>query len=189
MSLSEQQLIDCDYLDNGCKGGLVTRAFQWIKKNGGITSTSSYKYKAVRGRCMRNRKPAAKIVGFRKVKSNNEVSLMNAVANQPVAVSISSHSSHFHHYKGGIYNGPCSTTKLNHAVTVVGYGQQQQNGADSVHASAPGAKYWIVKNSWGMTWGDKGYILMKRGTKHSSGQCGIATRPVFPLMKGGRSTD
>ncbi|KAE8766575.1 papain-like cysteine proteinase [Hordeum vulgare] len=189
VSLSEQQLIDCDYLDNGCKGGLVTRAFQWIKKNGGITSTSSYKYKAVRGRCMRNRKPAAKIVGFRKVKSNSEVSLMNAVANQPVAVSISSHSSHFHHYKGGIYNGPCSTTKLNHAVTVVGYGQQQQNGADSVHASAPGAKYWIVKNSWGTTWGDKGYILMKRGTKHSSGQCGIATRPVFPLMKGGRSTD
>lgn len=184
VSLSEQQLIDCDYLDDGCNGGLPARAFRWIKKNGGITTTSSYKYKAARGRCMRNRKPAAKIIGSRRVKSNSEVSLMNAVANQPVAVSISSHGSHFHHYKGGIYNGPCSTSKLNHAVTVVGYGRQEQNGA-----SAPGAKYWIVKNSWGTTWGDKGYMLMKRGTKNPSGQCGIATRPVFPLMKGGRSTD
>ncbi|KAF7105391.1 hypothetical protein CFC21_106204 [Triticum aestivum] len=179
VSLSEQQLVDCDSLDGGCNGGQTSRAFLWIKRNGGITTTASYRYKASRGQCMRNRKPAATIIGSRAVKSNSEVSLMNAVANRPVAVAISVDGKHFHHFKLGIYNGPCGDGKLNHAVTVVGYGQQKQNGA----------KYWIVKNSWGGTWGDKGFMQMKRGTKNPSGQCGIAMQPVFPLMKGGRTTD
>ncbi|XP_048567549.1 ervatamin-B-like [Triticum urartu] len=179
VSLSEQQLVDCDSFDSGCNGGRASRAFQWIQQNGGITTTSSYGYKAATGRCKMNRKPAAKITGSGRVEGNNEVSLRNAVANRPIAVSIASSGSHFHHYKGGIFNGPCSTTKLTHAVTIVGYGRQAQDGA----------KYWIVKNSWGVTWGDKGYILMKRGTTNPSGQCGIATRPVFPLMKVRESTD
>ncbi|KAI5004692.1 hypothetical protein ZWY2020_031935 [Hordeum vulgare] len=179
VSLSEQQLVDCDYFNNGCNGGRASRAFQWIQQNGGITATSSYGYKGATGRCRTNRKPAAKITGSQRVESNSEVSLRNAVANRPIAVSIASNSSHFHHYKRGIFNGPCSTTKLTHAVTVVGYGRQAQNGG----------KYWIVKNSWGPAWGEKGYMLVKRGTTNPSGQCGIATRPVFPLMKVRASTD
>ncbi|VAI52339.1 ervatamin-B-like [Triticum dicoccoides] len=176
--LSEQQLVDCDRAERGCNGGLPSEAFQWIKTNGGITAASSYRYKAAVGRCLINRKSAAKITGSIRVKSNSEVSLRNAVAIQPVAVLISVHGRHFPHYKRGTYNGPCGAS-LNHAVTVVGYGQQKQNGA----------RYWIVKNSWGATWGEKGYIRMKRETKNPSGQCGIATSPVYPLMEAGRSTD
>ncbi|KAE8818522.1 papain-like cysteine proteinase [Hordeum vulgare] len=178
VSLSEQQLVDCDFLDGGCNGGWPRNAFQWIIQNGGITTTSSYTYKAAEGQCKGNRKPAAKITGYRKVKSNSEVSMVNIVANQPIAASIVVHGGQFQHYKGGIYNGPCATSKLNHVITIVGYGQQ-----------AYGAKYWIVKNSWGAAWGNKGYMLMKRGTKNPLGQCGIAVRPIFPLMNGGRSTD
>ncbi|XP_037451787.1 ervatamin-B-like [Triticum dicoccoides] len=179
VSLSEQQLVDYDLVDDhGCNGGLPSKVFQWVKTNGGITATSSYRYKAAIGRCLTNRKPAAKITGSIRVKSNSEMSLMSAVAIQPVAVAIAVHGRQFPHYKRGTYNGPCGAT-LNHAVTIVGYGQQKQNGA----------RYWIVKNSMGATWGEKGYILMKRGTKNQSGQCGIATLPVYPLMEGGRSTD
>ncbi|XP_044950737.1 ervatamin-B-like [Hordeum vulgare subsp. vulgare] len=176
MSLSEQQLLDCDREERGCNGGRTNKAFEWVEKNGGITATSSYRYKAAEGGCLKNRKPAAKISGSILVKSNNEVLLMNAVAKQPVAVSISVHGRHFPHYKRGTYNGPCGAS-LNHAVTIVGYGGRN------------GARYWIVKNSWGAKWGAKGYIIMKRETKNPSGQCGIATFPVFPLMEAGRSTD
>uniref|UniRef100_A0A8R7US65 Uncharacterized protein n=2 Tax=Triticum urartu TaxID=4572 RepID=A0A8R7US65_TRIUA len=165
VSLSEQQLIDCDLVDDhGCNAGLPSKAFQWVKTHGEITAASSYRYKATIGGCLTNRKPAAKITGSIRVKSNSEVSLINAVAIQPVVVLISVHGRQFPHYKRGTYNGPCGAG-LNHAVTVVGYGQQIQNGP----------RYWIVKNSWGATWGEKGYIRMKRGTKNPSGKCGIAT--------------
>ena len=63
MPLSEQQLVDCDRAERGCNGGLPSEAFQWIKTNGGITAASSYRYKAAVGRCLINRKSAAKITG------------------------------------------------------------------------------------------------------------------------------
>lgn len=177
VSLSEQQLIDCDYTNSGCKGGFVIRAYRWIRKIGGLTTSSAYPYKGARGKCMKRRRAAARIAGWRSVRSRSEVALVNAVAGQPVAVYISASGKNFQHYKKGILNGPCDTARLNHAVTVVGYGRQADTGA----------KYWIVKNSWGTTWGQEGYILMKRGTRNPRGQCGIATSPVFPLMKVGSS--
>ncbi|CAO2207953.1 unnamed protein product [Urochloa humidicola] len=173
VSLSEQELVDCDTLDSGCKGGLHYRALQWITSNGGITTEKDYPYKAKQGKCDRSKLPhhAATISGFRRVATRNEASLQNAAAAQPVCVSIEAGGSNFQHYKKGVYNGPCGT-KLNHAVTVVGYGQE---GKD---------KYWIVKNSWGAKWGDKGFIKMKKNVAGKpEGLCGIAIRPSFPLKK------
>ncbi|MEW9503588.1 C1 family peptidase, partial [Jeotgalibacillus marinus] len=80
--------------------------------------------------------------GHTDVTPNSEVSLMNVVAKQPVAVSLKFGSADFQHYKGGVFNGQCGP-RLSHAVTVVGYGEKSLNGP----------KYWIVKNSWGLNWG------------------------------------
>ncbi|CAO2192840.1 unnamed protein product [Urochloa humidicola] len=173
VSLSEQELVDCDTLDNGCKGGLHYRALQWITSNGGITTEKDYPYKAKQGKCDRSKLPhhAATISGVRRVATRNEASLQNAVVGQPVCVSIEAGGNNFQHYKKGVYNGPCGT-KLNHAVTVVGYGKE---GKD---------KYWLVKNSWGPKWGDKGFIKMKKNIAGKpEGLCGIAIRPSFPLKK------
>uniref|UniRef100_J3N053 Cathepsin propeptide inhibitor domain-containing protein n=1 Tax=Oryza brachyantha TaxID=4533 RepID=J3N053_ORYBR len=81
------------------------------------------------------------------------------------------------HYRSGVYDGPCGT-RLNHGVTVVGYGQEAT--ADGAGA---GDKYWIIKNSWGESWGDQGYIKMKKDVAGKpEGLCGIAIRPSFPIM-------
>ncbi|CAO2173927.1 unnamed protein product [Urochloa humidicola] len=173
VSLSEQQLVDCDTLDHGCKGGIHFRALHWITSNGGIPTEKEYPYEARQGKCDHSKtpNPATTISGFRRVASRNEESLQNAVAAQPVSVSIEAGGTNFQHYKKGIYNGPCGT-KLNHDVTVVGYGH---DGKD---------KYWIVKNSWGLKWGDRGFIKMKMNIDGKpEGLCGIAIRPSFPLQE------
>uniref|UniRef100_A0ACD5XVV8 Uncharacterized protein n=1 Tax=Avena sativa TaxID=4498 RepID=A0ACD5XVV8_AVESA len=170
VSLSVQQLVDCDTLDYGCKGGWPQTAFRWIKQNNGITTESAYPYTKIANACKANRRPFARITGSSSVMSNSEVSLRNAVAMQPVAVLIDV-GDNFQHYKSGVYNGPCGT-KINHAVTVVGYGVRKSDGE----------KYWIVKNSYGPRWGNQGYILMKKGIEDSAGICGIAMYPWIPLM-------
>lgn len=173
-SLSEQELVDCDTLDEGCDGGVSYHALQWITSNGGITSQDDYPYRAKDGTCDATKLPnhAASISGFQRVATRSEASLANAVAMQPVAVSIEAGGANFQHYSTGVYNGPCGT-KLNHGVTVVGYGQDDESGE----------RYWIVKNSWGEKWGDIGYLRMKKDIAGKpEGICGIAIRPSFPLM-------
>nr|BAJ91836.1 predicted protein [Hordeum vulgare subsp. vulgare]BAJ96948.1 predicted protein [Hordeum vulgare subsp. vulgare]BAJ97337.1 predicted protein [Hordeum vulgare subsp. vulgare]CAQ00108.1 papain-like cysteine proteinase [Hordeum vulgare subsp. vulgare] len=173
-SLSEQELVDCDKLDHGCNGGVSYRALQWITSNGGITSQDDYPYTAKDDTCDTKKLShhAASISGFQRVATRSELSLTNAVAMQPVAVSIEAGGANFQHYRNGVYNGPCGT-RLNHGVTVVGYGEDEVTGES----------YWIVKNSWGEKWGDNGYLRMKKGIiDKPEGICGIAIRPSFPLM-------
>ncbi|BAT13784.1 Os11g0425100, partial [Oryza sativa Japonica Group] len=120
VSLSEQQLVDCDSYDGGCNLGSYGRAYKWVVENGGLTTEADYPYTARRG--PRNRAKsahhAAKITGFGKVTPRNEAALQAAVARQPVAVAIEVGSG-MQFYKGGVYTGPCGTC-LAHAVTVVG---------------------------------------------------------------------
>ncbi|KAJ1288956.1 hypothetical protein BS78_02G128500 [Paspalum vaginatum] len=173
-SLSEQELVDCDTLDHGCDGGISYRALQWITTNGGITTEDDYPYTGTTDACNKAKLShnAVSIAGFRRVATRSEASLANAVAGQPVAVSIEAGGDNFQHYTKGVYNGPCGTS-LNHGVTVVGYGQEPDGGD----------KYWIVKNSWGAGWGDGGYIKMKKDVAGKpEGLCGIAIRPSYPLM-------
>ncbi|KAG8057762.1 hypothetical protein GUJ93_ZPchr0002g26629 [Zizania palustris] len=177
VSLSEQELVDCDTLDSGCDGGVSYRALQWITSNGGIATRDDYPYTGKADTPCDSANlahHAATIAGFRRVATRSEASLANAVAGQPVAVSIEAGGDNFQHYKKGVYNGPCGT-QLNHGVTVVGYGQEP--------AAAGGDRYWIVKNSWGKGWGDDGYIRMKKDVAGKpEGLCGIAIRPSYPLM-------
>ncbi|XP_026666039.2 zingipain-2-like [Phoenix dactylifera] len=172
VSLSEQQLVDCDTNDGnkGCDGGFMTSAFQYVVDNGGITTEDNYPYMAADGTCDTNRasSSAATISGYESVPANDESSLLQAVANQPVSVGIDGSGQDFQLYKGGIFTGPCET-EMNHAVTAVGYGTAED-----------GTKYWLVKNSWGTTWGEMGYMRIQRDVGAPEGLCGIAKLASYP---------
>ncbi|XP_009774957.1 vignain-like [Nicotiana tabacum] len=172
ISLSEQELVDCDTRQNqGCNGGLMDLAFDFIKKKGGITTEDNYPYRAADGKCniQKENSPAVSIDGHEDVPPNNEDALLKAAANQPIAVAIDASGSDFQFYSEGVYTGDCGT-ELDHGVAVVGYG-----------TTVDGTKYWTVKNSWGAEWGEKGYIRMQRGIDAKEGLCGIAMEPSYPI--------
>lgn len=175
VSLSEQELVDCDTSYNeGCNGGLMDYAFEFIIKNGGIDSEEDYPYKGYDSRCDQYRKNAkvVSIDDYEDVPANDEKALQKAVANQPVAVAIEGGGRAFQLYVSGIFTETCGTS-LDHGVAVVGYGTE--NGFD----------YWIVRNSWGASWGEDGYIRMERNLASSpTGKCGIAIEPSYPIKKG-----
>ncbi|CAN6205545.1 unnamed protein product [Urochloa humidicola] len=173
VSLSEQEIVDCDRGgdDHGCQGGYPSSAMAWVARNRGLTAESDYPYTGRQGRQCRRGKlghHAATIRGARAVPRNNEAALERAVAGRPVAVLIDA-SRAFQFYRSGVLSGPCGTS-LNHAVTVVGYG------------GAGGRRYWTVKNSWGRTWGENGYVRMQRRVRAREGMCGIAMAPYYPVM-------
>ncbi|XP_073109188.1 senescence-specific cysteine protease SAG39-like [Elaeis guineensis] len=172
VSLSEQQLVDCDVSDgnNGCSGGLMTRAFQYVIDNGGITTEDNYPYMANDGTCDTDKasSSAATISGYQNVPANDESSLLQAVSKQPVSVGIEGSGQDFQQYSSGIFTGPCGTN-IDHAVTAVGYGTAED-----------GTKYWLLKNSWGTTWGENGYMRLLRGIDDAEGLCGIAMQPSYP---------
>lgn len=175
ISLSEQELVDCDTKHNeGCNGGLMDYAFQFIINNGGIDTEEDYPYRAVDGQCDQYRKnvKVVTIDGYEDVPANDEKALKKAIANQPVSVAIEAGGREFQLYVSGVFTGRCGT-ELDHGVTAVGYGAE--NGVD----------YWIVKNSWGSSWGEEGYIRMERnvGTTNT-GKCGIAMEASYPTKKG-----
>jgi KDEL-tailed cysteine endopeptidase len=169
-SLSEQELVDCVTDCAGCDGGLQDSAFEWVINNGGITSEDDYVYTAQNGTCdaTKTKNHTATITGYEDVPSGDETALMNAVANQPVTVAIEASGLFFQFYQSGIFQGPCGLN-LDHAVTVVGYGGEGSS------------KYWIVKNSWGSTWGEDGYIRMWKDSSVPSGLCGIALNASYPV--------
>ncbi|XP_058092328.1 senescence-specific cysteine protease SAG39-like [Magnolia sinica] len=172
VSLSEQEVVDCDINgeDQGCEGGLMDDAFDFIRHNGGLTTEANYPYEGIDGTC--NSKKAAnhvaKINGYEDVTANSEKALLKAVANQPVSVAIDASGSDFQFYSSGVFMGDCGT-ELDHGVTAVGYGT-----ADD------GTKYWLVKNSWGTSWGEDGYIMMERDVDAEEGICGIAMQASYP---------
>ncbi|XP_077251180.1 senescence-specific cysteine protease SAG39-like [Tasmannia lanceolata] len=180
LSLSEQELVNCDVQgqDQGCNGGYMDLAFQFIKKNGGLTTESNYPYQGIDGPCntAKLKNHATTITGFEDVPPNNEQALLAAVANQPVSVAIDAGGYSFQFYSGGIFDGYCGTD-LNHGVAVVGYGNGSGGGGND--------KYWLVKNSWGADWGEKGYIRMKRDVSSKQGLCGIAMQASYPLKNKG----
>ncbi|XP_051149161.1 vignain-like [Andrographis paniculata] len=173
ISLSEQELVDCDNDNHGCHGGLMENAYRFIKKQGGITTEAGYPYKAQDEFCDSSKvknMPAVKIDGYENVPKNNEEALTKAVANQPVSVAIDASGSDMQFYSEGVYTGGECGTELDHGVGVVGYG-----------TTVEGTKYWIVRNSWGPEWGEEGYIRMQRGVSAPEGQCGIAMEPSYPV--------
>jgi len=170
VSLSEQQLVDCSgsFGNQGCNGGLMDDGFQYIISNKGLCTEAAYPYTAADGTCQSTCTSAATISAFKDVAHNDEKALQAAVAMQPVSVAIEADQMGFQFYSHGVFNGQCGTN-LDHGVLAVGYGTEN------------GTPYWLVKNSWGATWGDHGYIKLVRNTAAPQGQCGIAMEPSYPI--------
>ncbi|KAL0391936.1 UNVERIFIED_CONTAM: Cysteine proteinase RD21A [Sesamum radiatum] len=171
ISLSEQELIDCDRSYNdGCGGGLMDYAYQFIIKNKGIDSEKDYPYRGREGTCNKEKlkKHVVTIDSYADIPAKNEKKLQQAVATQPVSVGICGSEASFQLYSGGIFTGPCSAS-LDHAVLIVGYD------------SKDGKDYWIIKNSWGRSWGMDGYMHMQRNTGNGEGLCGINMLASYPI--------
>lgn len=174
MSLSEQNLIDCSQPsgNHGCHGGLTSKAFQYIVQSGGIRTENDYPYLGYEGFCRRADpfKSGAKIRGFATIPVGDEEKLKEAIATVgPVSVSIDASNPSFHHYSSGIYHDDsCSSVRTDHAVLVVGYGTDEHE-----------RDYYIVKNSWGTSWGEDGFFRIARNHHN---HCGIAKRATYPIV-------
>jgi C1A family cysteine protease len=175
ISLSEQELVDCDTEYNGgCNGGLMDYAFEFIIKNGGIDTEGDYPYKGVDAKCdlVKENSKVVTIDGYEDVPAFSENSLKKAVAHQPVSVAIEAGGRALQFYVSGVFTGECGTA-LDHGVVAVGYGTE--NGVD----------YWLVRNSWGSNWGENGYIKMERNVVETyTGKCGITMESSYPVKSG-----
>jgi len=171
VSLSEQQLVDCSSAqgNEGCNGGLMDQAFEYVISNNGITTEAAYPYKARDGTCNKKVKSAVTISKYADVKANDDSSMQAAVTMGPVSVAIEADQEAFQFYTSGVFSDPTCGTQLDHGVLAVGY-----------NVTSSGQQYWIVKNSWGSSWGDNGYILMAR--KSGAGECGINMESSYPIV-------
>jgi len=175
-SLSEKQLMDCSksYGNNSCQGGLMDYAFKYVIDNGGITSEKNYPYIAQNGNCNKTKEKqiVSKISGYSDVPHDNLRQMLAAVSQQPVSVAIEADRSAFQLYNGGVLDTYGCGTNLDHGVLVVGF-------TETNDPSYPNA--WIVKNSWGATWGVQGYIYVSRETQTTpNGICGILEQASYP---------
>ena len=171
ISLSEQQLLDCsnDYGDNACNGGIMDDAFSYAIDNG-MCSEAQEPYKAAQSSCKKC-SPVVNIASCYNVEPYNQLHLQAAVAKRPVSVAIEADTSIFQFYTGGVLTNTNCGKSLDHGVLIVGYGEENNT------------KYWLVKNSWGASWGENGYIRILRNYDESeSGMCGIALQPSFPVV-------
>ena len=165
ISLSEQQLVDCDTNSSGCGGGLMTNAFQYTM-NYGLCTEEDYPYHAKDEECKEDKcKSAIKVKGYEEVPSMDGEALKAAVAKAPVSVAVEADSAVFQMYKSGVIDSTACGTSLNHGVLAVGYA----------------ADYWIIKNSWGPSWGDQGYLRIKYDAK-GAGICGINSDASYPTF-------
>jgi len=170
LSLSEQQLVDCSKQNSGCNGGLMDFAFAFYEDHSAATE-SSYPYTGRDGPCLPESNytvaiPKGSVTGY--VDVSNEASLLDAVTNVgPVSVAIEADQMSFQMYSSGVLTGSCGTN-LDHGVLAVGFG------------TSGGTDYWKVKNSWGASWGMRGYVFIQRGVN----KCGIADGPPsYPTVR------
>jgi C1A family cysteine protease len=172
LKLSEQQLVDCaggSYGNEGCNGGDMGAAFQYAQDYGMMNRTD-YPYTAQDGNCAYNADKVnkGKPSGNTQVTPNSALALKTAIADGPVSVAIEADTFVFQFYSGGILNSASCGTDLDHAVIAIGYGVDATKG-----------EYYIVRNSWGPTWGLKGYVNIAGG-KDGAGICGIQSDASYP---------
>ncbi|XP_072418095.1 procathepsin L-like isoform X2 [Chiloscyllium punctatum] len=169
VSLSEQNLIDCNFGGAGCDDRTALHGFDQVIQFGGINSVETYPYTGKHGDDCRFKpdKIAAKITGCKWV-SRGEAALEQAVREiGPMSVVINASLKSFQHYKGGVYYDENCNGYVTDEVLVVGFGIED------------GMKYWLVKNSWGTDWGEDGYIKI---AKDRGNHCGIASVVRYPVV-------
>ena len=164
---SEQQLVDCDDVEEGCNGGLMEYTFAWIKKNGGLKLEEDYPYKGRDQTCKQDvTKNVVKVADFVKLTTTDEEAIKDYLFQTgPLAIALNANP--LQYYYGGIVDddaSSCEPEGLNHGVVLVGYGTTDD-----------GIDYWIVRNSWG----EKGYFRMLRG----KGTCGINTYVTSAILE------
>jgi len=180
---SEQQLVDCGnkdntalgpYYDMACNGGWIDNALYYVMQTGYLENYDDYPYVSgttrQAGTCVANESGSAgSLSTCGATAKNSESELQGAIAQVgAVGIAIDAGGVGFQLYSGGVYtSSTCSSSRLNHAVTAVGYG-----------ADSDGTPYWTVKNSWGTAWGDQGYILMRRNYNN---MCGVAATPAYAI--------
>ncbi|KAJ8446347.1 hypothetical protein Cgig2_005878 [Carnegiea gigantea] len=166
VSLSEQQLVDCDHecdpeekgaCDDGCNGGLMTTAFEYLLKAGGVQREQDYPYSGRGGTCKFDKsKVAASVANFSVVSIDEDQIAANLVKNGPLAVGIN--AAYMQTYLHGVSCPYICMRHLDHGVLLVGYGS-----AGYAPIRLKNKPYWIVKNSWGEKWGEHGYYRICRG--------------------------
>jgi C1A family cysteine protease len=180
-SFSEQNLVDCvkgqtisgssQTCCSGCEGGLMDYAFQYMmdKQQGNDATEQRYPYTATDGTCSFNIKNTAyvPVTSYTDIESGNEEDLKDATANVgPISIAVDANSG-WQSYTGGIFKPSfCNPNHLNHGVAIVGYGTEN------------GQEYWIIRNSWGESWGEGGYIRIAYG----SNICGLANEACYPTV-------
>jgi cathepsin L len=179
-SLSEQNILDCDKGGDKCEGGSMDQAFEWVAENG-ICSEADDSYKCsseTSDECDNSQCPTncTKVLEKGDVTTYTDVeqsegALEAAVAQQPVSVAIEADETVFQYYTGGILTSEACGENLDHGVLVVGYGTDN------------GQKYWKVKNSWGTSFGEAGYIRLEKGSTQTGGECGIRKMASYPTVK------
>lgn len=171
VDLSEQQLIDCSktYGNLGCNGGLMDSAFEYAIDTG-MCLYDDAPYTAETGRCA-DVSSCKKEVFFDycvDVTPANQQHLTEAVTAAPVSIAIEADTRTFQFYSSGVLTSDACGTNLDHGVLIVGYGEED------------GTMYWTVKNSWGDSWGESGYVRIERSdSTDDDGICGIAMQPSY----------
>lgn len=177
-SFSEEQLVDCVRLCHGCEGGMYNIVFDHYAKHNNAYSESAWPYTSGTGKehacsAPRSGQTTFRTTGNKNVTPESVSAMKEALTTQPVSVAIQAdaHGVHsFQSYKGGVYDDPGCGTQLDHAVLLVGYGSEK------------GKEYWILKNSWNTTWGEKGYMKLAVG-KDGPGFCGVMMQAAVPLSR------
>jgi C1A family cysteine protease len=166
VSASEQQFVSCDTTDMGCSGGLQEQAYEWVinSNNGVIVTEADYGYVSGAGNvpsCKRtgSMETAATIKSYKMVQQSEDAIAATLIKSGPVPIAIDATA--WQTYQGGIMDN-CGGFQMDHAVLAVGVTPD----------------YWIVKNSWGTSWGESGYIRLQRGTN----QCLISQHAVMPSV-------
>ncbi|XP_066152211.1 uncharacterized protein [Euwallacea fornicatus] len=174
LEFSEQELVDCDKIDQGCNGGLMDSAYRVIEQLGGLETESDYPYEGIDDKCNFNvNKIKVKLVSAVNISQNEKHMAKWLVAKGPISIAINANAMQF--YLGGVshpFKVLCSPNNLDHGVLIVGY------GVDTYKLFNKTLPFWIVKNSWGKFWGEQGYYRVYRG----DGTCGLNQTPSSALV-------
>jgi len=171
LKLSEQQVVDCSRSlgNEGCNGGFEKNVFQYVINNKGIGASSKYAYTGRDNQaCRASSTPSVvTISSYKSIPSNNENAMMTAVKLGPISIAVdASHA--FQFYSRGVLDDKACGTSLDHAINIVGFGTDATSGKD----------FWIVRNSWGPSWGESGYVRIVR----NKNMCGLAMDSAYPVV-------
>jgi len=169
VSLSTQQIVDCDTNDGGCNGGMPTTAYEYVVSAGGLATNAAYPYDGQDGTC-RNMTGQEQdpITGYKLVipaGSTDEKTMAEFMSSQqPISTAVD--ASEWSTYTGGVLLASQCGQEVDHGVQIIGYNGLDENG------------YWIIRNMWGSSWGENGFIRLQFGKN----TCGLTCLPTFPTL-------